>query len=196
MDTKTSNSILNKVTARTAAEVCKRFQLGEEAGSLLHEQSTPEAFLEALLEMEHFIDATRFLAHALPKREAVWWACLCSRQAHVASTPPVIAAALLAAEKWVADPKEEHRRAAFAAAEAAGFGTPAGCAAVAAFWSSGSLGPPDVAAIPPGEHLTGRGVANAIMLAAVMAEPEKAADKNRTFLALGIDVAKGTNRWK
>src|SRR5262249_46204494 len=131
-----------------------------------------------------------------PKRKAVWWACLCSRQVYGTSPPPVIAGALQAAEKWVTGPSEEHRRAAFAAAEAAGFGTPAGCAAVAAFWSHGSLGPPHVATIPPGDYLTARGVAGAVMLAAVLTDPEKAADKNRRFMALGVDVANGNNRWK
>jgi hypothetical protein len=34
------------------------------------------------------------------------------------------------------------------------------------------------------------------MLAAVESEPEKAPEKHRKFLAQGIEVAKGTQRWK
>jgi hypothetical protein len=81
------------------------------------------------------------------------------------------------------------------AAEAATFGTPAGCAAVAAFWSGGSLGPPNVPAIPPGEYLTAHGVAGAVMLAAVAPEPEKAPGKYRGFLALGVEVSNGEHPW-
>ena len=187
---------LVKVTAKSATEVCKHFQLGDEAKKLLRDGVTPAQFLDTLIEKQQFPDAVRFLAHALPKREAVWWACVCSRAVAGSSSPPPITAALQTAEKWVADPNEENRRAAMPAAEAAQFKTPAGCTAVAAFWSGGSLGPPNVPVIPPGEHLTAHGVASAVMLAAVQSEPEKAPEKYRKFLALGIDVAKGTLRWK
>src|SRR5207245_1179123 len=153
-------------------------------------------FINTLMEKQQFPDAVRFLAHALPKREAVWWACLCARASAGSKPPPNIAAALQTAEKWVVDPSEENRRAAMPAAEAAEFKTPAGCAAVAAFWSGGSLVPPNVPVVPPGEYLTAHGVAGAVMLAAVVSEPEKAPEKYRTFLTQGIEVANGTQRWK
>ena len=192
----TSSNGLAKITAKTAAEVCKHFALGEEAKKLLREGLTPGQFLDTLIEKQQFVDAVRFLAHALPKREAVWWACLCTRAVAGLNVPPKIAAALASAEKWVVDPSEENRRAAMPAAEGAEFKTPAGCAAVAAFWSGGSLGPPNVPVVPPGEYLTAHGVAGAVMLAALQSEPEKAPEKYRKFLAQGIEVAKGALRWK
>ena len=187
---------LAKVTAKTAAEVCKHFPLGEDAKKLLRDGAAPAQFLDMLMEKQQFPDAVRFLAHALPKREAVWWACLCARAVGGANLPPKIAAALQTAEKWVVDPSEENRRATMPAAEAAEFKTPAGCAAVAAFWSGGSLAPPNAPVVPPGEYLTAHGVAGAVMLAAVLSEPEKAPDKYRKFLAQGIEVAKGAQKWK
>jgi hypothetical protein len=39
-------------------------------------------------------------------------------------------------------------------------------------------------------------VANAVQLATVFHEPEKAAEKYRLFLSLAVDVAAGKNRWK
>ena len=84
---------LAKVTAKTAAEVCKHFPLGEEAKKLLRDGLTPVQFLNMLIEKQQFPDAVRFLAHALPKREAVWWACLCSRVIAGSNPPPKIAAA-------------------------------------------------------------------------------------------------------
>ena len=93
------------------------------------------------------------------------------------------------------DPIEENRRAAMATAEAVGFGTPAGCAGAAAFWSGGSLGPPHVQVIPPGEHLTARGVVGAVMMAAVHLGPEQIDETHRRFLDRGIQVADGTDRW-
>src|SRR5262249_34717082 len=121
-----------KVTAKTAAEVCKLCTLGDEAKALARDGQTPKQFFDVLLEKQLHLDAIRLLAAALPKRGPVWWACLCARQAHGTNPPSKITAATAAAEKWVADPGEANRRAAQAAAEAAELGTPAGCAAMAA----------------------------------------------------------------
>jgi hypothetical protein len=130
-----------KAPPRTAAEIGKLFPLGDEAKKLLRDGMTPRQYLDVLLEKQQFVDAVRFLAHVLPKREAVWWACLCARSAAGSGAPAPQTAALQAAERWVADPSEANRRAAQDAAEAAELGTPAGCAAMAAFWSGGSMAP-------------------------------------------------------
>ena len=45
------------------------------------------------MDAHEYTDAVRFLAHALPKREAVWWACLCVRKAAGANPPPPAQAA-------------------------------------------------------------------------------------------------------
>jgi hypothetical protein len=58
------------------------------------------------------------------------------------------------------------------------------------------LAPPQAPVVPPAEHLTGHGVAGSVLLAAVRSEPEKAPEKYKKFLAAGLDVARGANRWK
>jgi hypothetical protein len=50
--------------------------------------------------------------------------------------------------------------------------------------------------VPPGEYLTAHGAAGAILLAAVQTEPAKAPEKYRKFLAVGVEVASGANKWK
>ena len=178
------------------ADVCQRFKLSEEAGKLFKPDLPARKFLDTLIAGQHQLDAVRFLAHALPKREAVWWACVCARQVSDGKEPPAFKAALAAAEKWAADPSEENRRAAMPAAEAAELATPAGCAAMAAFWSGGSLAPPQNPVVPPADHLSGHGAASSVLLSAVRSEPEKAPDKYKKFLTAGLDVARGANRWK
>lgn len=186
---------LSKIASKSASDICARFELGDAARPLLRPGISPAQFLDALVEKREFRDASRLLAHGLPKREAVWWACVCTR--HVsAATAPAAAAALKTAETWVRDPTEENRQRALPAAEAAKFGTPAGCAALAAFFSGGSLGPPTVAAIPPADKLTADAVAGAILLATVLSQPEKSPDKFRAFLNHGIEIANGKNVWK
>jgi hypothetical protein len=182
--------------AKTAAEICKRFPLSQDAVKLLRDGMEPRPFLDLLIEKLHHADAVRFLAHSMPKREAIWWACLCSRPAAGgAAVPPPVAAAQKAAEDWITAPNDEKRRAAHVAAQAAGVGTPAGLTCEAVFFSEGSLGPPQFQAVPPPEHLAATMAANAIILAAV-ADPAKAAAKYGQCLALGKDVAAGKNRWK
>ena len=63
----------------TLRDLCERAKLGEEAKALLKDEHTPRQFLELLIGKELFLDAIRFLAYALPKREAVGWGCLCVR---------------------------------------------------------------------------------------------------------------------
>ncbi len=135
------------------------------------------------------------LAHALPRREAVWWACRCIAEVPGPDASPTSTAALDAARDWVLDPKDEKRRAAFPAAEAAGLGTPAGCTAAAAYFSGGSLAPAHLTPVAPAEHVTAQLVASALTLAAVIKEPEKAAEKQAAFLRIGLEVAAGQQAW-
>jgi hypothetical protein len=176
--------------ARLAAEVAKTLPLSDPAKQLLAPGQTPRQFFDALLAAALAEDAIRFLAAALPKREAVWWGCLCVRDALPKPLPEPAAKALAAAEKWARDPSEANRRAAEAAAEVAGYGTPAGCLAAAAFWSGGSLAPPNLPPVPPRDDLTGQAVAGAVLLAAVT-DPAQADPTRQRFLALGQDVVAG-----
>jgi hypothetical protein len=183
------------VPAKSAAEICRRFPLSEAAAKLLREDMRPDPFLDLLIAQEHHADAVRCLAHAMPVREAVWWACLCVRQERGAAVPPPAAAAQQVAEAWVRGPSDEKRRAAHAAAQAAGVGTPVGLTCEAVFFSEGSLGSAEFQAVPPPEHLAATMAANAIILAAV-AVPASMAARYRQFLALGRDVAAGENQWQ
>ncbi len=181
------------IAATTAKEVCGRFQLEPEAQKLLKEGQTPRQFFELLMEKGLYLDAIRFLAYALPSREVVGWACLCVRHASGQGASK-ITGAQLAAERWVADPSEENRRAALAAAEAEGYKTPGACLGTAAFFSGGSVSQPGLQPVPPPPHATPSISASAIMLAAVASEPEKAEDKYKVFLQKGITLAKRASR--
>lgn len=178
--------------ARTAADVARPLTLSDGARALLTPTATPRQYFDALAGTFPE-DALRFLAVALPKREAVGWGCRCVRERLAAGLPPAAGAALAAAEAWVKEPTESARRAAGSAAEAAGHGTAAGCLAASAFWSGGSLAPPDLPPAPPADHLTGLAVAGALLLAA-SADLPTAPEAHRRFLALGGDIAAGRVR--
>jgi hypothetical protein len=161
----------------------------DEARALASGGEPPRAFIDRLAAEGLFPDAIKLLALAMTRRDAVWWACRCCRESLADGEPPAALLALEAAERWTADPTEERRRAAHAASEAAGLEAPAGCAALGAFFSGGSIAPPHVPDVPPAPHLAGHVAAGSVMLCAVRTEPEKAPEKYRAFLALGIAVA-------
>jgi hypothetical protein len=168
-------------------------ELGEEAMALLRPEMHPLDFVALLMEKALYPDAVRFIAHALPKREAVWWGWVCARRAAGDNPQPKIKAALDATEKWIAQPSEDNRRSAMAAAQKAELGTAAGCAGLAAFFSGGSLAPPEAPVVPPGEFLSAKAVSGAVIFAAVAKEPERAPERFRSFVAQGVEV---TNRVK
>jgi uncharacterized protein DUF6931 len=182
---------------RTTVDICTVADLGDEARALLEGAAPPppKEFIAKLVAANLHIDAVRFLAHALPRRECVWWAWVCARKAAGAEPPQPIKNALDATERWIVQPTEEHRRAALTFGELADFGTPAGCAALAAFMTGGSLGPPEAPAIPPGEFMTAKAVSGSVTLSAVAKEPDLAPEKFAEFLNLGLEVADRTKLW-
>ncbi len=179
-----------------AAETAKAAPLEPPARELLRPEHSPRQYVEALDKAGHLPDAARFLAFALPRREAVWWAAQCVRLVPALTADKKAAAALAAAEAWAADPTDEKRRAAFAAAEAAGFDKPAACAALAAFLTEGSMAPAHLQPVPAPAHAGPAAAAAAVVLAALTTEPEKGDEKFRKFLAVGLEVGAGGNRWK
>ena len=171
-------------------------ELGDEAMALVRPELHPLDLVSVLMEKSLFPDAVRFIAHALPKREAVWWGWVCARRSAGENPPPKIKAALDATERWIAQPNEDNRRLAKAAAEKAELDTAAGCAGLAAFFSGGSLAPPEAPPVPPGEFLTAKAVAGAVIFAAVAKEPALAPEKFRSFVAQGVEVTNRVKIWE
>lgn len=175
---------------RLAADLAKPLPLSDAAKALLAPNQTASQFFAALAGQPQLAeDAIRFLAMALPKREAVMWAVACVKSA-LPKPPPEAAKAIACAEAWVKDGSEVNRRGCEAAAQAAGHNTAPGCLAAAAFWSGGSLSAPHLPPVPPRDDLTGIGVTAALILAAVI-DPARAAEMRSRFVAMGADVVAG-----
>lgn len=183
---------LPKITVATASELFPRYEPEESSLECRRDGMTPVEYLEALSESEQWTEAIKFLTQALPKPEAISWASHCVRNGSVVDLAPAALAALEATEQWLANPTDDRRRAAHAAAEAAGLGTPAGCVALSVFFSGGSLGPKTLEhPIPPADDLTGKALAGALLLAAVIKEPENAPAKLQNFVEQGLEFARG-----
>jgi hypothetical protein len=176
--------------ARLASDVARPLSLSDKAVQLLTPTLSPRQFFDTLVAAQLLDDAIRFLAAALPKREAVGWSVQCVKDAIPKPLEPAAAKALAVAEAWVKEPSEANRQAAGAAADVAGYGTAMGCLAAAAFWSGGSLTPAHLPPVPPRDDLTGTAVTGAILLASASATagPDPAKVK---YVAMGGDVASG-----
>ncbi|TCH99486.1 hypothetical protein EJV46_02070 [Roseococcus sp. SYP-B2431] len=185
-----SASSPNKLTT-PLEPLLPRLELDGPGTSLVTGLPDAAAGVARLAEAGRMPDALRLVAHALPKREAVWWACMCARAVPVAEPPACDSEALTAAETWVRKPDEPARRATMEVAQRGGFRSPEAWAAVAAFWSGGSMAPEGQPVVPPADHLTGVAVAGAIILAATRVAPEKAEARFQRFLQSARDIAGG-----
>lgn len=185
-------SELVKISAQQASEILKHFELSEEAIEFADKGNlTPAEFIQQLVKANLYFDAVKFLAHGLPKREAIWWACLAVKKTLAADAPAAQQAALNAAEQWALQPSEDKRQLAKAWSEKTLQKSAASWVATAAFWSSGSMakaGEPDMQAPP---FLYAHAVSGAISMAAFAADPDNAPDQFKLFIRQGLDLATG-----
>jgi hypothetical protein len=115
--------------------------------------------------------AVHALAAALPRFEAVAWAVRAVRDLAEAQEPDEEReAALRAALLWLQDPSDGRRRAARAAADALNDGSAEYMAAMAVFYSGGSIAPEGAEPIPVAKDAAGRFAAAAVMMAATRAD--------------------------
>lgn len=175
-----------------ATDLCERFQIEKPSRALLRDDLTATQFAEVLADADCFSDAVRVVAFLLPARESVWWAIQCARQNPVENGEPEIEVALTAAEKWVREMREEDRYAARTAAEEAGLGTAAGCAAMAAFACGDSIGLPDQPAVTPDPALVPSLVSGSIIASSIPPNPADASKRFRSFLQQGVEMYKAT----
>ena len=173
-----------------ATEVTRYVNLGEEAKKMLTPEISANEFIEALVAKQLHPDAVQFIAHYLPKRQAVWWALGCVKQG-VPEMTPEQDAALKTTERWIAEPTEENRQAAFRAAETADTTTPVGITALAAYYSEALPPTADPKTNAKAYFITAKLVTAAVMLAAT-ADPEQLKPRFSGFVDKGVEVVKRT----
>ncbi|MEZ9524602.1 DUF6931 family protein [Enterovibrio norvegicus] len=158
---------------------------------LIEPSITPEQLLNRALQEGLNADAVIFLAHGLPVREAVWWACCCASTRQ--DWDEIQLDAIRAAKAWVHTPDETSRRYAETTANAATLQNGAGWVAQAVFWSGGSMTGPTDPIVPPPEYLYAQAVAGAINLTAILPDGAEAETRYRLFIEMGLDIANGGN---
>jgi hypothetical protein len=150
--------------------------------------AAPLAYARELLASPRPANAIAFLAHLLPRREAVWWARQC---VGALLGPRAEDAALRAAEAWVRSPEEENRRAALEIGAASDQRLPTTWLALAAAWSGGSMCAPDLKPLPPPKSACAKAANAAIALACASGDPLGYAQRVAACAEAGIRFADG-----
>jgi hypothetical protein len=122
----------------------------------------PEEYYAWLKREGRLKDAAMFLGRALPRFETVAWA---AKIATAFADADRDGEAVGAVRRWLEDPTDVRRRAAFDAAGRASSASPARLAALAAYFSGGSMSPEGQPPLPPPRDAAGRFAAGAVLLA-------------------------------
>lgn len=163
--------------------------------ALLTQLRTLPSDLEIFNHLQHiqrYEMAVKFLAMGLPKREAIWWAYICSETLEQDSADDKTQQALAVSSAWVKAPDEAKRRQAGELGDALGFYTSASWTATAIFWSGGSIAPEGRPEVTPSESMCAEAIANAVTLGAYKMAGEMA-DAFTLFLKRGLHIAMGGN---
>ena len=182
---------LIKLAGAELATVLERATLAPEAQAPLRGCADVADAIVRLESAGFAAEAIRMMAHSLPKREGVWWACMCAANTAPPDLPEPDRLARETAELWVRQQKDEQRRAAMSHAETGGFQTPEAWAGVAAFWSGDSMSPVGQPAVPPPASAMGGAVAGAVALSAARGDVTKHAERLKRFLESGRNIAAG-----
>lgn len=185
------SAALAKLATAKLADIVPHLELAEDVSAALSGCAGAQDALDMLVGRDMLLEAVKLLGHAMPRREGVWWACMCARHTGTAESKPVDLAALEAAELWVRRPTEENRRAAYAAANAAQFQTPEAWAAAAVFFSGGSVSLPDLPPVEPAPHLAGLAVAGSVHLASVRGDVARQKGRLALFVGSAREIAAG-----
>ena len=142
---------------------------------------TPPEHFASLLALNKQVDAVQFLAHALPRYEAIQWAA----QAMAALRPNDLrdldeARAFDTAHQWLRDPTETLRRAAEVQFQAMDEASPEKFLLQAIFLSGGSMAPEDLPPVHPLPEITAKLAAAAILVTA-FATPDPTAALTRAL---------------
>lgn len=196
MESKTLEIFADEAAARQRLEAADLSAVLKDASVPLLASGSLLAYAQSLRHSAEPRLVVGVLAQTMQRQAAVWWACRVARAERDGGVADGEMPAIEAAETWLRGPEQWKAYAANDAAKSVGLDSPAGCAALSAFLAGESLGPSQLAPLPPGPHLTGMAVASAVELAATRrpcAKPESCWDE---VLDLGFAIASGGEDWQ
>jgi hypothetical protein len=142
-----------KITADKASDITSQFNPQPKSLALQEPDHTPAQYVDTLEKNNQSEDAIKTMAHGMPERESVWYACQSSDRV-ADKMAPADKDALAAAKDWVKNPSPATQQQAADAAAKTDYQGPGAWAAQAAAWSQSTPGTasalPASAAVPGG----------------------------------------------
>jgi hypothetical protein len=164
---------LPKITAPTAADICKTSKPSPAAQALLKPQQTPPQYLSTLQDHHMGTDMVNTMAHGMSDHDGVNWAAQSAGKVSD-KLPPHEVTAMKAAQEWVKNPTPTNQAAAGAAAGKTEYRGPGSWAAQGAAWAQPAK--PAGASGAAAPRLTPHAVSGAVLsAAAIKANPSLAA---------------------
>ena len=172
------------VPASTAAQALEGLELPIESRALLTPAMNPESFLAALDQAARLQDALLFLCHAMPRTEAIRWACDCARSVADKDSSAELPGALITADAWVANPNDSGLETANKIAEQSKFSGIAGLLSIAVIHSQQDFDHLAPEFRPPGDMAT-RAICGVIMLTVALEGPKNQEKRLRSLVKDG-----------
>ncbi|MGF1722364.1 hypothetical protein L4D20_20260 [Vibrio kyushuensis] len=180
-----------KIPYKTGLQVIQRFKASDEALALLTEESSISETIDILTTHEQYTDLCQFFAHALPVREAIWWAAHCLEHRSEDWNSSQIQC-INTAKQWAQSPSEELRRKAELFANRLNVNCGPSWLAQAVFWNgSGSIVGPDLPQVMPDALLYSKAVAGSVNHAAALPEWQHSDRYYANAIEAAINIAKG-----
>lgn len=182
---------LKKFNIGVSDEIIEELDLPKESLKEMKKYDTDISLINFFIQSEMFEQAIKYIALGLPLKEAIWWAYICAQDAEEKKSHLNTQSALRTVNQWIRTPSEELRQSNKNFAETLQQYTPTSWAAMAIFWSGGSIAPVGRPPIEPLPFMAGHAVSNAITLAA--SEAESYIDKVKHYIKQGLHIAMGGN---
>lgn len=177
----------------TAREVFHAFPSTEDDISAGPTDEPPLRYLAGLRASPTPEDAVSFLAYALGRREAVWWA---AQGVRLMANIPVGGedAPLKAAESWVREPDDLNRREALRLGMTGNRRLATSWVALAAGWSGGNIAPGPGAVVPATPEMTPKAARTAILVALATVSARDRAARLQACVDAGLPLLQGLAR--
>ena len=182
---------------KRAVEVCALFPLATASIRLLDDNPAVAVAMERFFSGGFLPEARRVLAYAMERRQAVWWAYLCTieaiRHKEISSTQALAMHQVLT---WILEPSDVNRKACKRLVRPCGVTSMVGILCMAVWVSGGSVSPHIKRHIEPKASVCGRLCGVVVYLASVFFDSGRYRQYTQHFLDMGLEIARGNLPWE
>ncbi|WP_211091865.1 DUF6931 family protein [Vibrio agarilyticus] len=182
---------MKKIPYAQSHSILTHFELSPEAADVIDGNWAPIEVITQLQKQRLYLDLTAFFAHALPMREALWWAVQ-SLRLRLDDLSQLERQIIALCSDWVQQPNEPLRRKIEQMIVPLANESAAKWLGYSVFWSGfGSIAPIDNPVVMPADFLHAKAVAGAVNTAAALPEWQGYERYYQTVVQTALSIAHG-----